>query len=87
MKKILSLIAVATLLSACASTGEINASRGQNTSRLTDAELKQYSKQRGNEVHEAQTMAAKARGYADAAKEGASVVKEAVNIFRMITGR
>lgn len=84
MKKLLAILAVSTMLTACAGTEDINASRGLNSSRVTKAELEQYNKQRVNEVAEAQTQAAKAQGYAETVRQGASAVQEGIGAVKSI---
>ncbi|WP_373767408.1 NGK_0946 family protein [Glaesserella sp.] len=84
MKKLLCVLGVATMLTACASTGDINASRGLNSSRVTQAELDQYNKQRANEVTEAQAQAAKAQGYSETIRQGSSAIQSGVDAIHSI---
>ncbi|WP_439241324.1 NGK_0946 family protein [Lonepinella sp. BR2474] len=86
MKKVLVLVSSITLLTACAGSGEINASRGVNSSRVTQAEIDQYHKQRANEVEEAQSQAAKAQGYSETIRQGSSAVQSAVGAINSIRG-
>lgn len=84
MKKQLAAIFAVSLLTACAGTEDINASRGLNSSRVTQAELDQYNKQRANEVTEAQAQAAKAQGYSDVIQSGASAVRSATSAVQSV---
>lgn len=84
MKKLLCVLGIATMLTACATTGDINAARGQNSARITKAELDQYNKQRANEVTEAQAQAAKAQGYAETIRQGASAVQSGVSAINSV---
>lgn len=84
MKKLLCILGIVSMLVACANSGEINASRGLNSSRLTKAELDQYNKQRANEVTEAQSQAMKAQGYAETIRQGSSAIQSGVNAVQSI---
>lgn len=84
MKKQLVILGLTAILAACASTPEINAARGKNSSRVTKAELDQYNKQRANEVIEAQSQAAKAEGYAETIRQGSSAIQSGVDAVRSV---
>lgn len=86
MKRIVTLIALTALLTACAGTEDINASRGVNSSRVTQAELDQYNKQRSNEIYEAQTQAEKAAGYSSVIQSGASAIQSGVGAINSVRG-
>lgn len=89
MKKMLFVLGSALILTACAGSNDIGASRGLNSSRVTQAELDQYNKQRANEVLEARTQAEKARGYSDTIKsvsEAASSVTDTIRNVRSVFG-
>lgn len=84
MKKVLLVLGLASLLTACAGTEDINATRGVNSSRVTKAELDQYNRQRANEVTEAQAQAMKAQGYAETIRQGSSAIQSGVDAVRSV---
>lgn len=84
MKKVLLVLGLASVLTACAGTEDINASRGLNSSRVTKAELDQYNRQRTNEVTEAQAQAMKAQGYAETIRQGSSAIQSGVDAVRSV---
>lgn len=84
MKKLLPICILSSMLVGCAGTENINASRGTNSSRVTQAELDQYNKQRANEVIEAQAQAAKAEAYSETIRQGASAVKSGVSAIQSV---
>ncbi|OOR99035.1 hypothetical protein B0187_07195 [Haemophilus paracuniculus] len=86
MKKLLIVLGMSALLTACAGTEDINASRGLNSSRVTKAELDQYNKQRANEIAESQTQAAKAQGYSETIRQGSSAVQSVMGAVSSIRG-
>lgn len=84
MKKVLLVLGLASVLTACAGTEDINATRGVNSSRVTKAELDQYNRQRANEVTEAQAQAMKAQGYAETIRQGSSAIQSGVDAVRSV---
>lgn len=84
MKKVLLVLGLASVLTACAGTEDINATRGVNSSRVTKAELDQYNRQRANEVTEAQAQAMKAQGYAETVRQGSSAIQSGVDAVRSV---
>lgn len=86
MKKLLGLVGLSLLLTACAGTDDIVASRGTNSALLSQAELEQYNKQRANEVSEAATQATKAAAYSSTIHSASSAVQSAVGALNSVRG-
>lgn len=92
MKKTFSLLVLCSILSACATTGgsdatesaSVNQVRGRNAARVTDAEIKQYNKQRANELTEQAAKSAKTRMQMENVKEGIETAKQGIGLIQII---
>lgn len=88
MKKEIGLLLLfATSLTGCLGTSDssaIGAARGVNPAMLSDAEFKQYQKQRANELYEANTQAAKNHAALSSANETMSTIRQGIDTLREI---
>lgn len=84
MKKLLLVLGASLVLTACASSADIGASRGLNSSRITQSEFEQQNRQRATEVLEAKTQAEKAKGYTDTIKSVSEAIGSGLKIIEDI---